>query len=343
MLKIGIIGVGGWGQNLVRVFSQLSNAQVLCICDSSASRLEFIKSKYHSLKSATDYQELLEDPKIDAVVIATSAASHFQIAKDALAHGKHVFVEKPLALSSAECETLITAAQRQHLTLMVGHTFLYNPAVRKAKEYLDKKYLGEVYYIYTQRLNLGIVRRDVNAMWNFAPHDISIIMYLLDKLPSAVSAKGLSYIQENIEDVVFLNLDFTGGTSAHIHISWLDPNKTRKVTIIGSERMIVYDDINSDARIQIYDKGITKKANVSLEEFNSYGQFQLIHRAGDVLIPKVDTTEALQVEAEHFVDCIISKKKPLSDGLNGLAVVKILEAADRSIKAGGTVQQVTWR
>jgi predicted dehydrogenase len=268
--------------------------------------------------------------------VATPASNHFETGMEALKAGKHIFVEKPLALRSSECRDLIDLAGSNGRILMVGHTFEYNPAVRKVKDYLNAGALGEIYYIYSQRLNLGQVRRDVNVFWNLAPHDISIALYWLEEEPEAVSAKGVSVLQKGIEDVVFLHMKFPSGRSVHIHTSWLDPNKIRKMTVVGSKKMVVYDDTLADARVQLFDKGVDRKnMSENLGEYDNYGKFQLIHRAGDLLIPKVDAAEPLRLECAHFVDCLTTGKKPQTDGENGLRVVKILEAGQASLDQNG--------
>jgi predicted dehydrogenase len=252
-------------------------------------------------------------------------------------------VEKPLAQPRAQCRDLIELAERSRLTLMVGHVFLFNAAVRRMKDYIDSGELGEVRYIYSQRLNLGQVRTDVNALWNFAPHDLSILMYWLDNVPESVIARGYSYVQPGIEDVVFMTLDFPNNVGANVHISWLDPFKIRRMTVVGSEKMIVYDDVSADARITIYDKGVARTrrpdAQISLGSYETFAEFQLLHRAGDVLIPKVEFTEPLLLECQHFIDCIQSGERPLTDGESGLRVVNVLETAQSSLAAGGAAQR----
>jgi predicted dehydrogenase len=288
---------------------------------------------------------VLSDPDIDAVVIATPVQSHFALARRALEAGKHVLVEKPLARTSAECAELIGHANRAGRVLMVGHVFLYNTAVQRMKAYIDQGELGEVRYVYSQRLNLGQVRHDVNALWNFAPHDLSILQYWLGGTPDRVLARGYSYVQPGIEDVVFMTLDFPGGVGANVHISWLDPFKIRRMTVVGTEKMIVYDDVSAEARITIYDKGVsrTRRAGAgepSLGGFETFGEFQLLLRAGDILIPKVDFGEPLANECRHFIDCIKTGATPLTDGASGLAVVRVLEAAQASLDSAGFPREV---
>ena len=332
MINLAQIGVGYWGPNLLRNFYIMDDVTVKRVVDLDSGRLEYVKKNYETITVGKDLKEILEDKDIDAVIVATPAALHYKMTKEVLLSGKHCFVEKPLALKSSEAEELIKIAGEKNLILMIGHVFLYNAAVNYLKDYIGKGELGKIYYIYTQRLNLGRIRPDVNVLWNLAPHDISIILYLLEKIPISVAASGMSYIQSNIEDVVFMNMKFDNGTIVHSHVSWLDPKKVRTVTIIGNRKMAIYDDI-SDNKIKIFDKGIDiNSKNNNLGEFDNFGKFQLIKRAGDIYIPKIDFTEPLKSEASHFIDCINKKKKPLSDGSNGLMVTRIIEAALESLK-----------
>jgi predicted dehydrogenase len=282
-------------------------------------------------------EDLLANDQIQGIALATPADSHYPLAVRVLEAGKGVFVEKPLARSVTECEELIRCAEARQQVLMVGHTFEYNAAVQYVEECIDRQELGEIYYIYSQRLNLGVVRRDVNALWNLAPHDISIALRWLKQMPVKVDARGYTYLQEGVEDVVYLNLEFADGVAVHIHVSWLDPGKVRRTTVVGSEKMIVYDDASTEAKIQLFDKGIDRRGmEGSLGDFDSFGKFQLIQRAGDVLIPRIDFGEPLRAECQHFADCLIEGRKPITDGENGLRVVKVLAAASRSLAEGGT-------
>jgi len=336
MLNLAIVGVGYWGPNLVRNFAVHDGAALSLICDLDRGRLDKIGRQYPAARLTTSFDDVIKDTSIDAVVIALPVGVHYEFAKKALDAGKHVMVEKPLCTTSAEAEELVELAASKKLTLMVGHTFEYNAAVHKLRALVEDGTLGELYYIYSQRLNLGRVRSDINTMWNLAPHDVSIILHCLRREPVRVSAKGLIQLQPGIEDVVFMVLEFEGGIIAHIHNSWLDPNKIRRMTLVGSSKMVVYDDVSADAKIQIYDKGIDKKNMAQdMGSYDDFGKFQLIHRAGDLLIPKIDFVEPLRLESQHFVDCIASGKTPLTDGRNGLRVVKVLEAAQRSLKTGG--------
>ncbi|MBF0524505.1 MAG: Gfo/Idh/MocA family oxidoreductase [Deltaproteobacteria bacterium] len=327
-LQVAQLGAGYWGPNLIRNFYQIKAINQFFVCDLEQANLDKIKANYPKISTTTDIDAILKNPDIDAVIVAIPAFLHYEYAKRALLAGKHVFVEKPLSTTVAESQELIDLAEKNKKVLMVGHTFLYNGAVKKIKEYIDNGELGEVYYILSQRLNLGRVRQDVNALWNLAPHDISIILYWLGEKPSNISTKGLIFLQKEIEDVVFVDLDFPSGRSAHIHVSWLDPSKTRKMVVVGSKKMIVYDDVSNDAKIVIYDKGIDRKNIIrNLPAIESYGHFQLMNREGDILIPKIDFKEPLKVECQHFVDCIINQTAPLTDGRNGLDVVEVLEKA----------------
>jgi predicted dehydrogenase len=334
-VRIAQVGLGYWGPNLARNLATVEGGELSVLCDMDRPRLERMGRQIPSARLVSDVREVLDDATIDAVVLATPVETHHALARDALSAGKHVFVEKPLARTSAECEELIEIAAARDLRLMVGHVFIYNAAVERVKEYIDSGELGEVYYAYSQRLNLGQLRSDVNAMWNFAPHDLSILCHWLNAEPTTVTANGHAYIQPGIEDVVFLNLEFPGEVGAHVHISWLDPLKVRRMTVVGSEKMVVYDDVSADAKIMLYDKGVTKRRNdgsrASLGTYRTFGEFQLLLRAGDVIIPKVEFTEPLKVECQHFVDCIRSGETPRTDGRQGLQVVRALEAADRSI------------
>jgi len=336
MLKIAQLGAGYWGPNLIRNFMQISKIDQFFVCDTKEDRLRKIARQYPKVKTTLSSEEIFSNTSIDGVVLALPAAMHFEYAKKALLSNKHVLVEKPLAMNTKEAKELIEIAVSKKKILMVGHTFLYNSAVRKIKEYITNNELGEIYYIFSQRLNLGKLRSDVNALWNLAPHDISIILYWLDELPHTACAKGLTFIQKGIEDVVFANLDFPSGISAHIHVSWLDPSKTRKIVIIGSKKMIVYNDVSADAKISIYDKGIDKKnIPTELPEIESFGKFQLMQRSGDVLIPKIDFKEPLSIECSEFIGCIKNGKQSLTDGISGYHVVNVLEKAQESMRNMG--------
>ncbi len=334
MVNVGLIGCGYWGPNLLRNFLELSNCQIKAIAELDDSRIDYLNQKFPSLPTTKDYRDLMNG-SIDAVVIATQPRTHYSLAKEALQNKKHVLVEKPLAMSVAQARELIELANKHQRKLMVGHTFEYSEPVRLLKKYMHSEEIGRLYYLYSQRVNFGIVRQDVNALWNLAPHDISIILYLLEKMPVMVSAKGVDFLQKGIEDIVFMVLHFPDDVIAHVHVSWLDPNKVRRMTLVGSEKMIVYDDV-SDAKIKIYDKGI-KKQNIteSLGRYDDFGQYQSIKFAGDVILPKIDLVEPLKNECAHFIECIQQDKDLLTGGDNGLRVVHVLEAASRSMRQDG--------
>ncbi|NOY76713.1 MAG: Gfo/Idh/MocA family oxidoreductase [Calditrichaeota bacterium] len=341
-INLAQIGVGYWGRNLLRSFFRSEHIGTLTAVDSSSSARQWVQKEYPTIRLGSSFEAVLEDPSVQAVALATPANTHFALAKQALLAGKHLFVEKPLSLTVAEAKELVTLAEKNQRMLMVGHTFLYNAAVQTVKDYITGGMLGDIYYVYSQRLNLGRVRSDVNAMWNLAPHDVSILLYWFGQLPTRVSAKGNSFLQDGVEDVVFMNLDFPGGMSAHIHVSWLDPNKRRSITVVGSKKMVVYEDTSADAKIKIYDKGITKK-NIgdSLGDYDNFGKFQLIQRAGDLLIPKINFVEPLRAETDHFLNSILTRQQPLTNGTHGLQVIRILEAAQHSLKSNNVPIEIS--
>lgn len=327
-IRIGLIGYGYWGPNLARNFHQLPEAWLLACADADPARLNEASRLYSFQQTATDYRELLDNPLLDGIVVATPARSHYQITRAALEHGKHVLVEKPLAMTIDEAQDLAACAKAHDRVLMVGHTFQYNPAVWKIKELLTSRAIGDLYYIYSNRVNLGRVQLDINALWSIAPHDISILLYLLDSLPLTVSARGATFVSEKIEDVVFVLLTFPRNVIAHIHASWLDPSKTRQMTLVGSEKMIVYDDVDPEAKLKIYDKGVYKRGA-------AFGEFQLKVHSGDIHIPRIDMTEPLRNECLHFIECVRDHKQPQTDAENGLRVVRVLEAAQQSLEQNG--------
>ena len=331
-LVIAQLGCGYWGPNLLRNFSGLPGCEVRYVVDASAERRAFVQGNFPRTRAVDSVDLVLDDPEVAGVVIATPAATHFALARQALAAGKHVLVEKPLATTVAEVDALADAAARLGLIVMAGHTFIYNPAVRYVKRLIEAGELGEVRYVYSQRLNLGRIRSDIDAMWNFAPHDISIIQYWLDdQEPLSVSRQGADCIQPGVEDVVFLNLAYSKKIIANIHVSWLDPQKVRKMTVVGSRKMVVYDDV-ADDKIAIYDKGIDRKA--VLGEHMDYDQGPVAdfsYRSGDILLPQVKFTEPLRLEAAHFVDCIRTGKEPETGITHARTVVSILERAERHV------------
>jgi len=327
-LVLAQLGCGYWGPNLLRNFSALPGCTVKYVVDSSAERRAFVQANFPFSCAIESHKIVLEDPDVNGVIIATPAASHFSLAKQVLDAGKHVFVEKPLATKVAEVDELSRRAARRNLVVMTGHTFVYNSAVRYVKKLIDSGELGDLRYIYSQRLNLGRIRSDIDALWNFAPHDISIIQYWLgDPEPISIGRQGMAYMQEGIDDVVFLSLEYPGKVIANIHVSWLDPQKVRKMIIVGSRKMVVYDDI-AENKINIYDKGIDRRAILGENmDFDNPQVSRFNHRSGDILIPEVKFAEPLRVEAEHFADCIRNSREPLTGIHHARSVVSILERA----------------
>ena len=324
-MKVAQIGVGYWGPNLLRNLVANKGCEVARVVDMSEERRAFVSSLYPSVEVTGDAEAIWQDETIDAVVIATPAGTHFSLVMQALNSGKHVLVEKPMATTVDEVNQIGALAEEKGLVAMVGHTFLYNSAVRYIKNMIDTGELGDVRYIYSQRLNLGRIRSDIDALWNLAPHDISIIQYWLgDPSPTKITRHGMSYVQEGIDDVVFLNLQYDTGVMANIHVSWLDPHKVRKMTIVGSKKMAVYDDM-AESKVAIYDKGFDVMA--SLEEnmpFDRTGFPQFALRSGDVLLPKIDWQEPLKVEISHFTECITAGSTCLTGPQHALEVVRIL-------------------
>jgi predicted dehydrogenase len=299
-------------------------------CDLDAKRRERIQQLYPGVNTLASFDELLANPEVEAVIIATPVSAHFPMAQTALCAGKSVLVEKPLAMSGHDATQLIRTARENHRVLMVGHTFEYSAPVRKIKEVLDSGALGDIFYISSTRANLGLFQRDVNVAWDLATHDISIITMLMGRAPIAVTCQGQSHYRDRNEDVALLTLDFGNNVVAFIHVSWLDPNKIRRTTIVGSRQMLVYDDTSPQEKIRIYDKGVTVHPY-----YDTFGQFQFSYRYGDIHIPRVEETEPLKLECEHFVNCIMEDSVPLTDGFSGLRVVSVLEAANESLRSEG--------
>ena len=329
-IQVGVIGVGYWGPNLVRNFSQMQGAQCKWAADLSEDRLRHMRSIYPTLRTTTDHREILADPEVDAVVIATPANTHCQLGCEALEAGKHIFVEKPMATTSEECRQMQMRAEQRKRLIMVGHTFLYNNAVLHIKKLIDDGEIGQILYVYINRVNLGLFRDDCNVVWDLAPHDVALLDWLLDSHPLRLTAMGNSYVQPGIEDVAFINLEYPNRVMAHLHVSWIDPNKVRRLTVVGSRKMLVYDDVSTTEKLRVYDKGV----NV-LPHYDTFGEFQLSYRYGDIVLPRVAEGEPLKNEVEHFIDCIRNDREPRSNGESGLRVVEVLEAACRSIVEGG--------
>jgi predicted dehydrogenase len=329
-LKVGVVGCGYWGPNLIRNFNALSDCDVKLICDTDVDRLSHLKSLYPVVDTTTSFDQLAQDSEIDAVAVATPVRHHFKMAKQCLLAGKHVFIEKPMASSVAECRELISLAAERNLTLMVGHTFIYTTVVKKIKEIIDKEELGDILYISSRRLNLGLFQQDINVTWDLAPHDISIVLYLMDKLPLSVNCQGKAHIAPGIEDVTNLSLNYGNGGFASIQSSWLDPNKVREMTIVGSKRMLLYNDLEPLEKIKIYDKHVETPPH-----YDTFAEFHCSYHYGDMYSPYIKQVEPLKEECQHFLDCISTGDKPITSGLEGLQVVQILEAASQSLQKEG--------
>jgi len=333
-LKVAQIGVGYWGPNLLRNLVSNDRCHVKLTVDLSADRRDFVQSLYPDVKVSDDSEEVFSDPDIDAVVISTPVKSHFDLSIRALKAGKHILVEKPMATSTEEIDQIGAIAEDNNLVAMAGHTFLYNPAVRAVKEIIDSGKLGDIRYIYSQRVNLGRIRSDVDAFWNLAPHDISIVQYWLDETtPVSVKRTGMAYVQDNMEDVSFLNIEYPNNIMVNIHVSWLDPRKVRRMTVVGSEKMVVYDDL-ADNKVTIYDKGIDRMAVLGENmDFDYPKPLKFNHRSGKATVPVIDWEEPLKVEIQHFVDCILKKTPCLTGFEHAKKVVSILEAGNKAFHA----------
>jgi len=332
MIKTGVIGCGYWGPNLIRNLNSQTECDLAYISDLSEDRLRQVGLLYPGTTKTTDYQDILRDPEVEAVVVATPMSTHFKLGMEVLGAGKHLFLEKPMATNSEDCRTLNAEADRRGLTIMVGHTFVYAAAVRKIKELMAAGELGDIYYVNMSRVNLGIFQKDANVVWDLVPHDVAMLNFLFGGNPISVSAIGHCYVQRelNIEDVAFVTLEYPGGRLAHIHVSWLDPNKIRNCTFVGSKKMLVYDDVSPSEKIRVYDKGVEVQPH-----YEGFGEFQLLYRSGDVFIPRLDTVEPLKAETGHFLDLIKGGSDAQSSGQHGLNVVQVLEGACLSIKEDG--------
>ena len=324
-LSIALVGLGYWGPNLARNFAAIEGCDLTWCCDASHAARERIAGNYPRTRFTGDIAEVLADPEVDAVVLATPVPTHAELAVRVLESGRHCFVEKPLGQSVAEAQLAVDAAHSTAKTLMVGHLLEYHPGVQKLKELSDSGELGdEIYYIYGNRLNLGKLRADENALWSLGAHDVSVLLYLADEEPHEVIARGESYVREGVEDVVFCFLRFPSGLSAHLHLSWLDPHKERRFTIVGSKRMATFDDMALEGKLTIYDKGVD-------ETSRGYGEY--ITRSGDIFSPRIPNREPLRVECEHFVQCLRDGQRPRSDGVSGLRVVRVLEQLQQSLES----------
>lgn len=329
-INIAVVGSGYWGPNLIRNIALLPDARLHTVCDINPKALEQNARRYPGIRTTQDFDSVLKDPDVAGVVLATPASLHAEMALAALDVGKHVMVEKPLAMSSEEALRLIQKAESNGCILMAGHVFEFNPAVIALRDMVQSGRLGRILYLYSQRLNLGIIRDDLNVMWNLAPHDFSILNFVLQQGPTAISARGFHLLGRKLEDVAFITVEYPGNIVANVHVSWLDPNKTRRMTVVGDEKMAVYDDVSQDERIRLYDKGVIRD---SLPD--AYGEFRLVTRFGDVHIPNLPTTEPLRAECAHFVECIRTGQQPVSSGVDGYRIVRMLEAAQQSIEQQG--------
>lgn len=326
MIQVGVIGYGYWGPNLVRNFFEVPGATVKTVSDLNSERLALVGRRYPMIRTTTRYTDLINDPGIDAIAIATPVSTLFDLARQAIQAGKHVLIEKPMASTSEQAQRLIEEAEHHKRVLMVDHTFVYTPAVRKIKKLATPEQLGEIFYYDSVRVNLGLFRHDMNVLWDLAVHDLAIMDYILPSKPIAVSATGMRHIPGELEDVAYLTLFFQDTLIAHVHVNWLSPVKVRLALIGGSQKMIVYDDLEPTEKVKVYDKGITVNDNAE-----SRYQMLIGYRQGDMWAPQLEVTEALWSEALHFIQCIEQGKQPLTDGATGLRVLRILEAASRSI------------
>jgi predicted dehydrogenase len=335
MPDIAVIGCGYWGPNLVRNFSALTDCQVTTLCDTDPARLAHMIRLYPGIQTCRHIREVLDRPDVDAVAIATPTRLHYPLAQQALESGRHVLVEKPLATSTWECEELLHLAEDKGLVLMTGHTFIYSPTVRKIKEIIDRGELGELQYVSSRRLNLGLFQKDINVAWDLAPHDISIILYIVGETPISVNCQGKAHVTAGIEDVTNMTLTFANGAFALIHNSWLDPNKIRQMTFVGKQGMLAYDDMEPVEKIKIYDKRVEVPPH-----YDTFAEFQFSYHHGDMYSPFVKQAESLSLECQHFVDCIRTGARPESGGLEGLKVVQVLEASSKSLRLGGARVEV---
>lgn len=322
-LRIGIIGCGYWGPNLIRNIHEISSADLVAVADLKEERLQSIKSRYHDVTTTRNYRDLFE-LNLDGIIVATPPSTHFRIASDVLNHGVNVMIEKPMTTCTDDAKALIELAEKKQLVLMVGHTFIFNNALHELKNLMNNDDIGRVHYIDTARLSLGLYQPGLNVLWDLAPHDLSIIFYLLEKNPLSIEIFGTACVLKGVQDIVHMNIMYPGNVLAHIHVSWLAPVKVRRVTVVGSKKMVVYNDIEAMDKIKIYDKG------VEIPEFvDSYTEWQCSYRAGNIVIPNIKFTEPLRLECQHFLDCIANRVPCMTSGEEGLKVVKMLEAAQR--------------
>ncbi len=329
-VNVAVVGAGYWGPNLIRNFNSLPDCNVKVVCDRDAGRLNHIQQQYPTAGTSDDFQDVVNDSSIDAIIIATPVQSHFHLAQQALASGKHTFIEKPMAASVQECLKLNQLAKKHHLILMVGHTYIYSSPVRAIKKIIDSGELGEILYISSSRLNLGLFQKDINVTWDLAPHDLSIVQYLMNDTPVSLNCQGKAHLRPGVEDVTTLSLNFRNNAYAVFNYSWLDPNKVREMKIVGSKKMLFYDDNQPLEKIKIYDKRVEMPPY-----YDSFAEFQFAYHYGDVYSPYLKQIEPLKVETSHFIESIRSGTEPLTSGIEGLKVVQILEASTLSLKHNG--------
>ncbi|MBZ0166736.1 MAG: Gfo/Idh/MocA family oxidoreductase, partial [Candidatus Omnitrophica bacterium] len=323
MINVGIIGCGHWGPNHIRIFSQLPNSNSLMCADVDQGRLDQIKQQFSGIETTTDYKDILKNPHIDAVCVSAPTNIHYELSKEALEAGKHVLCEKPLALTAAECEDLGELSKAQGKLMMVGHVFVFNAGIVWLKKLIESGDLGNIYYAYATRTNLGPFRYDVNALWDLAPHDISIFNYLFESQPTNVSARGQTYLDHSLEDLAFATLEYPNKIFANIHVSWLDPKKVRQITIVGDKKMVVWDDLDNNGPIKLYDKYVEKTSTY----YATYGEFQMLSKEGSITIPKIGFSEPLKEQGRYFIDCILQNKHPdIADEEKGRQVVAALHA-----------------
>ena len=323
-VRVGVVGLGYWGPNIARNLAAIDGCELRWLCDSDADARQRLASSFPATQTTAELDHLLGDSELDAVVLATPVPTHAELAVRVAQAGKHCFVEKPLATTAADAEAVVEAASSAGKLLMVGHLLEYHPAVARLKLLIDEGELGSLYYLYGSRLNLGVLRANENALWSLGAHDVSVVLHLIDEEPEECLAHGASYVREGIEDVVFCYLRFPSGITAHLHLSWLDPHKERRLTVVGARRMATFDDMLVEGKLAIYDKGFD-------EDTRSWGEY--ITRSGDVFAPRIANAEPLRLECEHFLDCVRTGDTPRSDGLSGLRVVRVLERLQRSLKA----------
>jgi predicted dehydrogenase len=337
-LNFGVVGFGYWGPNLVRNLRGNPRCDMIKVCDTRSKQLKQVKDRYpmESVSVTKNYQDLLIDPQINAIVVATPISTHFELARAALEHGKHVFVEKPLCHTADMAKSLVDLAEVKNLILMVGHTFLFSPPVIKIRDLIRENALGDIYFVNVQRVNLGLHQRDVSVLWDLGPHDISILLYWFGEVPLQVSAFGRDCVQKSIPDVAFMNLQFPSGTIVNLAMSWLSPSKLRQTIIVGEKKMLVYDDTEVQEKVKIYDKG------VNYRDPETFGEYHLSYRSGDILSPHLDGYEPLNMELNNLIDSVMSGEKPMSDGEMGWKVVRILEAAEESVNNSGRPVRINW-